>query len=79
MYIPKRKGYKTMKFIENKTVNELKGLTKTSIQKLENKHLGVLKRTDGTYMIIKECGFGAGIDEYFKSTKELNEYVKRNF
>ena len=68
-----------MRFIENKEVTTLKGLTRESIRALEARRLGVLKREDGTYIIIKACGLGSGIDKVFKDAAELNEYVKKAF
>lgn len=54
------------------------GLTKENTIKMEAKELGIMKRSDGYYRIIRECGLECGIDNFFTNAKELNEYIKNN-
>lgn len=51
-------------------------LTRTSTKIAEGLGLGVLKRRDGKFRIIRECGLGSKYDEYFDTLQEVDEFFK---
>lgn len=57
-------------------ITALGQLTRTATRIAEENGLGVLKRRDGQYRIIKASGLGSGIEEFFGSLQEVDEFLK---
>lgn len=60
----------------SKDIRSINGLTRTATKIAEDNGLGVLKRTDGQYRIVKACGLGA-YEEFFKSLEEVDQFLKK--
>lgn len=57
-------------------IQKMGQLTTTATKIAENKGLGLLKTHFGTYRIIRRSGLGAGINEDFRTLKEVDTYLK---
>ena len=68
-----------MRFIEDKDVEKLSGISQKSIRALEARRLGIFKNNNGDYIIIRESGLGSGIDKVFRTTAELNAFIDKKF
>lgn len=59
----------------DKNINTLGKLTRTATKNAESKGLGLLKRRDGYYRIIKESGLGA-YEDFFENLEEVDTFLK---
>lgn len=60
----------------DKEVKAMCDLTRTATKIAEQRKLGVLKRSDGQYRVIKESGLGAGYEEVFQTLREVDKFLK---
>lgn len=56
-------------------ITRMGSLTRTATKIAEANGLGVLKRTDGVYRIIKACGLGA-YEDFLYTLAEVDDFFK---
>ena len=60
---------------EDKEITSMGALTEEATQIAELEGLGVLKRADRDYKVIRACGLGA-YNDILKSLEEVDDYLK---